>query len=157
MKFSSIVYPLPKDEFIDKEEKMWRISLPTSFRALLSKHNGGIPEKNEFYTGEHSYAIDRFLCVLENTKDNDYGVYDIDVTLTRIEERLTNNEDLVGVDLLPIGLLFAGDYLCLDYRGTGKSPAVCVWDHEESGELDPVTYYCTESFDKFLDMLNKNS
>nr|WP_235794763.1 SMI1/KNR4 family protein [Virgibacillus sp. NKC19-16] len=101
--------------------------------------------------------MDRFLCVLENTEENDYGVYDIDVTLTRIEVRLTDNEDLVGVDLLPIAILFAGDYLCLDYRESDNHPTVCVWDHEESGDLDPVTYYCSENFDEFLSILYKGN
>ncbi|GGL52097.1 SMI1/KNR4 family protein [Sporolactobacillus putidus] len=126
----------------------------SSSKELLKKYNGGTLEHKSFYTQNHFYAIDRFLCVLEETENNEFGIYDIDVTLTRIEERLTDNEDLIGVDLLPIAILFAGDYLCLDYRISKNHPTVCVWDHEESGELDPMTYFTAKSFEEFISMLS---
>lgn len=84
---------------------------------------------------------------------NDLGEYDIDVTLTRIEERLTDNADLVGVDLLPIAILFAGDYLCLDYRESKDIPKLCVWNHEESRELGPVVYFAVSSFEDLINNL----
>lgn len=43
-----------------------------------------------------------FLCILENTEQNKLGFYDIDVVLSQIEERPTDNEDLAGCELLPI-------------------------------------------------------
>ncbi|MEK5439947.1 SMI1/KNR4 family protein [Paenibacillus odorifer] len=155
IKEDTIVYPLPIDSLLDKEESMWRVKLPIEYKVLLKKYNGGVPEYRSFLINQRSYAIDRFLCVLEETDSNDFGIYDIDVTLTRIEDRLTENEDLVGVELLPIAILFSGDYLCLDFKVSNEIPAVCVWDHEESGELEPVTYLVSESFEEFLEMLTE--
>lgn len=57
-------------------------------------------------------------------------MYDIDVTLTQIEDRLTDIEDLIGIDILPVAFLFAGDFVCLDYRDNRENPSVCVWNHE---------------------------
>ncbi|MBC1227224.1 SMI1/KNR4 family protein [Listeria booriae] len=149
----SIILPLPTEEIVNNEENMWRVKLPAKYKSFLIENNGGVPVEKSFMANNHSYAIDRFLCVLEDTENNDLGEYDIDVTLTRIEERLTDNEDLVGVDLLPIAILFAGDYLCLDYRESKDRPKVCVWNHEESGELDPVVYFVANSFEEFINSL----
>lgn len=150
----TIVYPLPDDSFLNKEEGMWKVIIPEQYREFLKKYNGGVPEQKSFTANHRSYAIERFLCVLEDTNSNEFGVYDIDVTLTRIEDRLTDNEDLVGVELLPIATLFSGDYLCLDFKVSKEMPSVCVWSHEEFGELDPVTYEASSSFEEFLKLLS---
>ncbi|MBC2258570.1 SMI1/KNR4 family protein [Listeria booriae] len=150
---ASNILPSPTEDIISNEEFMWRVKLPEKYKSFLIGNNGGVPVEKSFMANNHSYAIDRFLCVLEDTENNDLGEYDIDVTLTRIEERLTDNEDLVGVDLLPIAILFAGDYLCLDYRESKNTPKLCVWNHEESGELDPVVHFVANSFEEFIDSL----
>lgn len=149
----SIILPLPTEEIVSNEENMWRVKLPAKYKSFLIENNGGVPVEKSFIANNHSYAIDRFLCVLADTENNDLGEYDIDVTLTKIEERLMDNEDLVGVDLLPIAILFAGDYLCLDYGESKDTPKLCVWNHEESGELDPVVYFVANSFEEFVDSL----
>ncbi len=129
---------------LSQRERMWRQTLPGDYRSYLLITNGGIPQKRCFLYNEHEYLIVRFLGILENSD------VDIDVVLSQIEDRLTDNEDLVGCELLPIAELYAGDYVCIDFRG---DPNICVWSHEESQELDPVTYPIADSFSKFLDML----
>ena len=74
--------------------------------------------------------------------------------LTQIEERLTDNEDLIGVELLPIAQLFVGDYICLNFKDKNKEPSVCLWSHEESGELEPITYFVANNFTFFLRNVN---
>lgn len=64
-----------------------------------------------------------------------------------------NNEDLVGVEILPIAELFAGDYVCLDYRKNKEKPSICVWSHEESEDFAPVTYKAADTFSEFIEML----
>lgn len=152
-RFSGIIEPKPNEAKINREEKMWRVKLPTVYKNFLQNYNGCIPDKRTFLCNNHEYAIDRFLCVLEDTEGNKYSSYDIDVVLSQIEDRLTDEEDLVGCELLPIAQLFAGDYLCLNYRTNKKLPTIYVWDHEESGELDPVIYKAADSFDEFLNLL----
>lgn len=147
------ILPKISEEMIQKEEEMWRVKLPLDYRDFLLDTNGGVPYKREFKCGNRKYMIVSFLCVLQDTEHHEKGFYDIDVVLSQIEERLTSNEDLVGCELLPIAELFAGDYLCLDFRENQETPEVCVWSHEESGELEPVTYKVANSFSEFIALL----
>ena len=36
--------------------------------------------------------------------------------MSQLDERIIEDEDLIGVEILPIAVLFAGDFVCLDYR-----------------------------------------
>lgn len=72
---------------------------------------------------------------------------------TQIGERLTDNEDLIGAEVIPIAFLFAGDYVCLDYRNNPKKPEICIWYHEQSEPFKPVTNKITDNFEQFIDML----
>ena len=134
---STLVHPLPTDELFKRKEKFWRVKLPNDFINFLKENNGG----------------ERFLCLLKTPCDNTFGMYDIDVTLTQLEERLTDNEDLIGVDILPIAVLFAGDFICLDFREDIENPNVVVWNHEESAELEPITYFVANTFSEFISKL----
>lgn len=149
----TIITPLPTVDLLHKREQRWHITLPKDYRDFIIKNNGGVPNDLSFVCNNHSYAVARFLCVLENYKDSQFGWYDISVVVSQIEERLTDNLDLIGVEVLPIAELFAGDYVCLDYRADKNSPSICVWSHEESGEFAPVTYKVADSFAEFLSML----
>ncbi len=149
----SVIFPLPTDQYIAKKENAWRVKLPDSYIFHVKKCGGGIPKAKHFVCNKREYVIDRFLCILSEYRTHPLGNYDIGVTLTQIEDRLSNSPDLVGTELLPIAVLFAGDFVCLDYRDGKEDPCVCVWNHEESGIDNPVTYYVTSSYDEFLQML----
>jgi hypothetical protein len=157
MKFkdNSVILPLPSVEFIRKEEKMWRILLPESYVKFIQNANGGRPVERNFVCKKKKYTIDRFLCILDDSEEHELGMYDIDVVLTQIEDRLSGNPDLVGVELLPIAVLFAGDFVCLDFKSSKDNPSVCVWSHEESEENMPVTYLIADNFEKFCEMLTE--
>ena len=101
------------------------------------------------------YMIDRFLCILNITGERDDEYYDIGVVRTQLDERIVFDENLVGTELLPIAILFAGDFVCLDYRNNVKEPIVCVWNHEGSSDLNPVTSIISNSFEEFLNMLTE--
>lgn len=150
---NTFIKPLPTDDLLQKREQRWRVTLPEDYRNFLTKNNGGIPIEMSFACNDHSYAVTRFLCVLENYKDSKFGWYDIGVVVSQIEERLTDNLDLIGVEVLPIAELFGGDYVCLDYRADKHNPSVCVWSHEGSGEFAPVTHKVANSFSEFLTSL----
>lgn len=153
MRIKEKVLPLPTDKDIAKEEKYWRVKLPSSYRQFLQTYNGGVPVERSFLHKGHAYAIDRFLSVLSDYKTNRLGYYDIGVVLTQVGSRLTDNGDLIGAEKLPIAALFAGDLLCLDFKKHPQNPSVCIWFHEESGESDPVTEKVADSFDAFVNML----
>ena len=153
-KKDTIIKPLPTEELIGIREKQWRLILPSDYKDFVKNYNGVIPEEKSFLCNGRSYSITRFLCVLDNHRDTSSGWYDISVVESQIGERLTDNEDLIGVEVLPIAELFAGDYVCLDFRNDKTNPLVCVWSHEESGEFSPVTYKVANSFSDFLEMIN---
>ena len=149
----SVIEPIPTDEDINKREQSWRLKLPIDYIDFIKKYNACIPVEKSFDCNNHSYAIVRFLGILSNWSDSELGWYDISVVASGIEERLTDNEDLVGLELLPIAELFAGDYLCLNFKSNKEVPTVCVWNHEESDEFMPVIYEVADSFKEFIDML----
>ncbi|MCY8959219.1 SMI1/KNR4 family protein [Bacillus atrophaeus] len=155
MKENSIINPLPTDELLDEKERKWRITLPQSYKIFIKQNSGGIPLESQFLCNGHNYAIDRFLCILKVTGENELEWYDIGATMSQLDERIIDDEDLVGVEILPIAVLFAGDFICLDYRSNKDEPSVCVWSHEESGEFAPVTYQVANNFAEFLEMLGE--
>lgn len=150
---NTIITPLPTVALLQMREEKWHITLPNDYRDFLMKNNGGVPNELSFICNSHSYAVTRFLCVLEDYKNSQLGWYDISVVVSQIEERLTDNLDLIGVEMLPIAELFAGDYICLDYRTDKNNPSICIWSHDQSAEFAPVTYPVADSFAKFLSML----
>jgi hypothetical protein len=151
VKNDSIIKPLPDDVLIAEKEKIWRVKLPNSYREFLKKFNGCIPQENCFYYKDREFLIVRFLGIVKDLSIGEMGWYDIGVVESQIGERLTDNMDLVGIEILPIAELFAGDYLCLDLRNSKGS--VCVWFHEQSEEFKPVIQTVADSFEEFLTKL----
>ena len=127
--------------------------MPADYKKFIVNYNGGIPNEKSFECNRHRYAVTRFLCVLKDVKNMKNGWYDIGVVESKIGERLTDNEDLIGIEVLPIVELFAGDYICLDYRKNKENPSVCVWSHEESEDFAPVTYKVADTFSEFIEGL----
>lgn len=155
-KENSVIKPLPDDSLFMEKETIWRLPLNQEFRTFFANNNGGIPIHDGFVFNQHSYAIVRFLCILRDPNAAGVlGEYDIDVVESEIGERLTDNEDLVGMEVVPIGELFGGDYICLDFRKDINHPEVCIWFHEESDDFDPVTQKVANSFTEFLSMLKE--
>ncbi|WP_041061130.1 SMI1/KNR4 family protein [Jeotgalibacillus campisalis] len=154
-KDGSIIYPLPDENLLSDKESKWRVNLPVEYREFIKRYNGGTPIKDSFTCNNHTYAIDRFLCILKVTGEREDEYYDIGVVRTQLEERIVFDEDLVGTELLPIAVLFAGDFVCLDFRNNSEEPIVCVWNHEESSDLNPVTYMVSNNFEEFLSLLTE--
>jgi hypothetical protein len=149
----SIIHPLPDDAYIAKYESGWRVAFPSDVKDFLKMNGGGEPVEGAFVADGHEWAIDRFLCLLPDHRDHPLGDYDMAVVWTQLDERLGEDPDRVGAELLPIVALFAGDFVCLDYRTSHDDPSVVVWLHEQSGDLSPVTRPVSSSFTGFLDLL----
>lgn len=149
----TIIYPLPTEEYLLKKERVWRVKLPDTYRMFIKEYSGGVPKECRFVYKNHEYVIERFLCVLSEYRDHRLGMYDIGVVITQIEDRLSDNPDLIGVEMVPIATLFAGDFVCLDFRNKKDHPSVCVWSHEESEVDSPVTYKVSDDFEGFCEML----
>lgn len=82
----TIVKPLPSEELIKKHENFWRLKLPGSFLDFIKVYNGAEVEGATFVCDNRSYAIERFLCMLDDIENNPKGIYDIDVVFSQIEE-----------------------------------------------------------------------
>ena len=149
----SIIYPLPTDALLQEREVAWRVKLPDDYKKFIMRKNGFRPSKNLFSLTNRSFLIERFLCILENTKDNPLGMYDIDVVMSQLDERLFVHEDLLGFELIPIVALYGGDFLCLNYLEDTENPSICIWYHEESYELEPAIELVAINFTEFLVML----
>ncbi|WP_026073628.1 SMI1/KNR4 family protein [Acetivibrio cellulolyticus] len=122
-------------------------------KDFLKKSNGAIPETNIFLHDGKEYLIERFLCLLEEPQSDDInGWYDIEVVLSQIDTRLTDNEDLVGANVIPFAALFTGDFVCLDFSN-GNNSSVIVWFHEESDDFNPVTVKVANNLNDFFGML----
>lgn len=150
----SIIEPKPTDKTLYYEESLWKIKLPNEYKTFIKEFNGCIPQTQIVFFQNREYFIERFLCILEKSEGHEYSSYDIDVVLTQIEDRLTDNEDLIGVEVLPIAQLFSGDYLCLNFKKNIGSPSVVIWSREESGELEPVLYEICDTFKKLLEIIS---
>jgi len=149
----SIIYPLPTDALLQEREVAWRVKLPDDYKQFIKRKNGFRPSKNLFSLTNRSFLIERFLSILENTKDNPLGMYDIDVVMSQLDERLFVHEDILGFELIPIVALYGGDFLCLNYLEDTENPSICIWYHEESYELEPAIELVAINFTEFLVML----
>ena len=149
----SIIYPLPTDALLQEREVAWRVKLPDDYKEFIKRKNDFCPSKNLFSLTNRSFLIERFLSILENTKDNPLGMYDIDVVMSELDERLFVHEDILGFELIPIVALYGGDFLCLNYLEDTENPSICIWYHEESYELEPAIELVAINFTEFLVML----
>ncbi len=151
----SIIHPLPDEAYIQHIESGLRVKFPEDYKEFL-KHYGGceIEGYGPFLADGHQWAIDRFLCLTPDYRDNPLGMYDIAVTWSQVFDRMTEHPDDHGPELVPITVLFADDMVCLDYRHTETDPPVVVWLHEQSEEWKPFTRPVANSFTEFLDLIH---
>ncbi|QBO35726.1 SMI1/KNR4 family protein [Periweissella cryptocerci] len=152
---STIALPVPNDEQFSREERIWRLELPVEYKQFLSLYNGGVPITGEFTVNNHKYLIERFLGIIKPIREHELGMYDIDVILTQLDDRLYTDESILGVELLPIATLFAGDFVVLNFKNGSKMPNVEIWLHEESMELEAKTIPAFKSFAELLDNLSE--
>lgn len=144
----------PSNERIEKLEIYSRVKYPKSFISFIRDYNGGIPITNKFEVNSREYVIERFLSISDVPRNSELGDYDISVVLTQLDERLTNNPELIGDELIPFAVLFAGDFVCLDFR-QNETPSIVVWYHEKSEEFNPITSKVADNFSDFIDMLKE--
>lgn len=140
-------------ERIKKVEEYCRVKFPDDYIIFIKEYNAGIPEANTFTANNKKYVIERFLGFISDYKDSPLGDYDIAVVLAPIETYLTDNPDLVGVELIPIAELSTGDYVCLNFKDNKEEPSVCVWDSTGFEEFHPVTYEVADCFLDFIKSL----
>ena len=151
---ATIVSPLPTDELLIKQEQIWRVNLPETYKDFIKIFNGVEPKQATVKYNSNSEIIERFLCILNSAEDNQKAaMYDIDVVIAPRIIRLVYDGECKGIQVLPIAKMEHGNFLALNYKGTQSNPTVCVWDNEESDDFAPVVYFVANSFDEFFDTL----
>lgn len=148
--------PGPSGERIRWFDKAYRVTLPSELVRVLKIGNGAVPVANAFDQGGRQRLLERLLCILERPQDDAVnGWADITVVMSQIDARLLDDMNLIGMNVIPFGMLFGGDMLCLDFRTKNTPPAVVVWDHELSEEFRPHLEKIADSFGQFETMLRK--
>lgn len=152
---NSIVSSVVSEERIKWFEKTYRVQLPKEYKEFLNKYNGAKPITNILPIGKREYVVERFLCLLNKPSEDEInGWYDLTSVLIQLDCRLIDDEDLIGMNVIPIAALFAGDFVCLDYR-EDKNPSIVIWDHEESDDFEPVTEKIADNINEFFNMLKE--
>ena len=149
-----IALPLPTDALIAKTEESLGVSFPEDVKAFLKEFNGANLRYATFFAAGHEWCIDRFLNLLPHGSDTTLAVYGIETTWSQLDERMAEDPEGIGAELVPLVVLFAGDFVCLDYRKTKENPPVVVWLHEESRLLKPSTRPVAETFTEFMGMIH---
>lgn len=153
IKKDSIVQP-PLLSTIKDFEMFHRVTLPKSFVDFINVYNGAVLDDFVVMVEGKERLVERFLCIMDDPQIIPHvGIYDISVVIAQIEERLTDNEELLGTEIIPFAVVFGGDFLCLDFRNQTSEPSIILWDHNESDELEPVTYFVASSFSKFFALM----
>lgn len=140
------------EERLSKIERFNRVVLPEEYKSFIRLNNGGEPDEKVLSTSENEFVVERFLSIIENPNESQYGDYDIAIVLTQLDDRLSNNLELLGNELIPIASLFGGDFICLNYKNN-ETPNIVVWFHEESDKFAPVVKEVAVDFDSFINML----
>lgn len=142
------------EQRLEKIERFNRILFPNEYKEFIRLSNGGEPESKLLQVQGEEFVVERFLSIIESPNESKYGEYDIAVVLTQLDDRLSDDPDLLGNEIIPIASMFGGDFICLDYRGR-KEPSISIWFHEESDIFTPVLKDVSESFSSFIKMLKK--
>jgi len=155
IQFGSVL-PSPSHELLEHTQAYYKITFPKTYVDFISENNGGVPDHNEFLFEGNYYLVERFTSLLNNDlRDTlaDDNWCEMRSIITQLDERLVDDEDLIGMNIIPIAILFAGDYVCLDYRKDANNPSVCLWFHEKSREFAPGTEKIANNFEEFIHML----
>jgi hypothetical protein len=150
-------HPAPSEARIARFESENGVSLPPDYRAFLRRNNAARIATSVFSDGSRERLIVRLLGILDDERAaGPDGWADLDVVLSQIGTRLCEGESALYPSLVPIAELFAGDFLCLDFRRTPQSPSVVIWDHERSDDFRPVTIPIAASFTAFARLLTSS-
>jgi hypothetical protein len=146
--------PAPSEARLIEFEAENGVVLPTDYRAFLRRNNAARLATPVFSDGVRERLVIRMLGILDEERAaGPEGWADIDVVVSQIGTRLCDGPNAVYPTLLPIAELFAGDFVCLDFRRTPGAPGVVIWDHERSDDFRPVTIPLAPSFTAFARLL----
>ncbi|MES2902398.1 MAG: SMI1/KNR4 family protein [Pseudomonadota bacterium] len=145
IEFGSAATPF-SDAYLQEVEDALGTTFPESYANFLRSTNGGVPVAKYFDIGTNVKVVERFLSLVEHYKTDDFGIYDVEVVWSQIDDRLDDG-------VWPFAIAFAGDFLCFDGR-SGDRQSVVLWDQDRSDIDSPHLIPIAPDFDSFLKMLH---
>lgn len=149
----------PSEDLINEIEEDFQVIFPESYKHILRHHNGGVPIPRSFHFEGRDRLIEFFLPLLDDPNapsvKEKFGWRDTQVVEAQLGSRLVDDKE-ARMDVWPFAGLFAGDFLCLDFRKSRRSPTIAVWFHESSRDLHPDLREVTVTFDQFLKLLQQD-
>lgn len=92
----------PSSNRIEWFEKAYRVSLPADYVEFLHIGNGGVPVQKCFMDSNRERMLESFLCLIDNPlDDSENGWRDITVVITQLDDRLIDDESLIGINVFP--------------------------------------------------------
>jgi len=136
----------PDDAELQETEDLLGRPLEPSYVEFLRRSNGGAPVQRYFSLGKNVKVVERFLCVVPRTPENEaLAEYNVGAVWSQIVDRLMGQ--------VPFAAIFPGDFLCFDYN-QGEPPLPVVWwNHDKSREDKPDLTPVAASFAEFLKLL----
>ena len=154
MKYTTKAIAPPTRQEIQRMQEGFKVQYPQDYLDFVQEDNGGVPINRFFDTVNNIKVVDRFLPMMDDPNaDHAHGQYEVEVVWSQINDRLGEDPDEIGSQLIPIACLEFGDMVCLDFRKNPKTPEICVWYHDQSEEYKPVTEKIANSFTEFLGKL----
>jgi hypothetical protein len=147
------ILPAPPSGHLQALEDYYEVQLPEDYKHFVLSHNGAIPRTGRFDAAGAERMIERFLPILADAEDHPLGWLELEVVVSQLDSRLTDDRDGETVTLIPIAALFAGDFLVLDYRASSAEPTIGLWSHEQSEDFAPAVITVARTFNALLAML----
>lgn len=137
--------PLTEDQITSFEQEH-SLKLPDEYRDFLKQHNGGRPEPASFrYTNPNLEDPTSIVNRLAGINSEHFDT---------LQKYLIITEGWIHRSLLPIGIDWFGNYICIKLIGEdiGK---IYFWHHEEAGEAvhEKNIYFIANGFNEFLNNL----
>ncbi len=123
------IKPLTDNTVFENIEKTFKLEIPVSLKEIITKYNGGRPEKNIFDTQKSKERVLQRLISFNKEDKANIFIYD----------------DLLKKGYIPFAITEFGDVICIKI----DNESIELYLHE----LDKFEYVC-DNIEKFLNILH---
>ena len=150
------ILPPPAEKRIQTLQNSFQISFPSSYLRFIDRYNGVNLTNGVVRTSLGEFVLEFFLPIVNDIKYDARGSEDLAVVAAQLDWGLVGDENAIGLELVPIAAMYAGNYLVLDYRIPGNEPRISYWNHELSSEFSPHAVPIFSSFQELWAMIDED-